>query len=137
MRDGDLLVVRLSDGEDLFETLKQALKAEGVHAGIVVAGVGMLKEPGIAFYKGGGEYEPVPIKEEVEICALAGNVAVAEGDIFLHLHVTLGTSSGAALGGHMTGGKVHMAAEIAVRILQKPMSRVLDEKIGLRTLRFE
>jgi len=137
MRDGDVLVVRLADGEDFFEGLKQALKAEGVHAGVVLGAVGMLKEPAIGFYRGGGKYETLPVKGEVEICALAGNVAVVEGDVFLHLHVTMGTSSGAALAGHMTGGRVHMTAEIAVHILHKPMTRVPDSKTGLKTLTFE
>jgi predicted DNA-binding protein with PD1-like motif len=137
MRDGDLVVVRLADGEDFFEGLKQALKAEGVHAGVILGAVGMLKEPVIGFYRGGGRYESLPIKGEVEICALAGNVAVVEGDIFLHLHVTMGTSTGQALAGHMMGGKVHMTSEIAVHILHKPMSRKPDDKTGLKTLRFE
>jgi len=137
MREGDFLVVRLSDGEDLLEVLKQALKDEGVEAGLVLGGVGMLKQPGIAFYKGGGEYDPIPLKDEVEICALNGNVAVADGDIFIHLHATLGTSSGAAFAGHMTGGKVHMTAEIALKVVHKRMIRVFDDRTGLRTLRFE
>ncbi|HVP58157.1 MAG TPA: DUF296 domain-containing protein [bacterium] len=137
MREGDFLMVRLSDGEDLLGALKQALKDEDVEAAIVLGGVGMLKQPGIAFYKGGGKYEPIPLKEEVEICALNGNVALADGEVFIHLHATLGTSSGPALAGHLTGGKVHMTAEIAFKVVHRPMVRVFDEKTGLKSLRFE
>ena len=137
IRDDDFLVVRFTDGEDLMGVLKQALKDERIEAGIVLGGVGMLKEPGIAFYKGAGQYEAIPLDEEVEICALNGNVAMADGEVFVHLHATLGTARGPALAGHMTGGKVHMTAEVAVRVIHKRMTRVLDTKTGLRTLRFE
>jgi predicted DNA-binding protein with PD1-like motif len=137
MREGDFLIVRLSDGEDMLEAVKQALKAEGAQAGIVLGGVGMLKQAGIAFYKGNGEYAPIPVPDEVELCALNGNVAISGDDIFIHAHATLGTSTGAALAGHMTGGKVHMTAEIALKIVHKRMIRVFDKSTGLRTLRFE
>lgn len=136
-RQGDLLLVRFSDGEDLLEGMKKALKEEGIDSGIVLGGVGMLKSPGLAFYKGGGRYDAIPLDEEVEICALNGNVARADGEIFVHLHATVGRSSGEAFAGHFTGGKVHMTAEVAVMVLHKKMTRVFDGKTGLRTLRFE
>jgi predicted DNA-binding protein with PD1-like motif len=136
IREGDIILVRFSDGEDLLEGLKQVLVAEGVHAGIVLGGVGMLSSPGIAFYKGGGKYDPIPLRDEVEICGLSGNIATVDGDIFIHVHATLGTSTGQAFAGHFTGGKVHMTAEVAVRVLRTKMIRELDSKLGLKTLRF-
>jgi predicted DNA-binding protein with PD1-like motif len=135
-REGDIILIRFSDGEPLLEGLKQVLVAEGVHSGIVLGGVGMLSSPGIAFYKGGGKYDPIPLRDEVEICALSGNIATVDGDVFIHVHATLGTSTGQAFAGHFTGGKVHMTAEVAVRVLRTKMIRELDSKLGLKTLRF-
>lgn len=136
-RDGDVLFMRFSDGDDLLGCMKQALASQGVRSGVVVCGVGMLKSPQLAFYTGKGVYQPIPMDEEVELAALNGNVATVDGEIFIHLHATVGRKSGEAMGGHFSGGKVHMTAEVAVRVLNKAMIRALDAKTGLRTLRFQ
>jgi predicted DNA-binding protein with PD1-like motif len=137
LKEGNVILLRFSDGEDLVECAKQALKKAGVTSGVVLGGVGMLSSPGLAFYKGSGVYEPIPVGGEVELVALNGNVAMLDGDIFLHLHATLAGADGRAVAGHFTGGKVHMTAEVAIMRLEKKMVRVLDEETGLKTLRFE
>jgi predicted DNA-binding protein with PD1-like motif len=97
----------------------------------------MLKSPQLTFYTGGGVYRPIALDEEVELTALNGNVATVDGEVFVHLHATVGKKNGEAMAGHFAGGKVHMTAEVAVRVLTRPMIRVLDERTGLKTLRFE
>jgi predicted DNA-binding protein with PD1-like motif len=135
-KEGVVLFMRFADGEDLLETMKLALGKHGIRSGVVLGGVGMLTSPGLSFYKGKGTYEAIPLDEEVELCALNGNVATVDGEIFVHLHATVGRSDGRAMAGHLSGGKVHMTAEVAVRALDKQMVRVLDAGTGLRTLRF-
>lgn len=136
-RDGDVLFMRFLNGDDLIEGMKQALKDQGVRSGVVLGGVGMLKSPQLAFYKGDGVYQPIPMDEDVELTALNGNVATIDGETFIHLHATVAGSSGEAMAGHFSGGKVHMTAEVAVRVLTKSMIRVLDARTGLKMLRFE
>lgn len=136
-RDGDVLFMRFLDGDDLLEGMKQALRAEGICSGVVLGGVGMLKNPQLSFYTGGGVYEPIPLEEEVELVALNGNVATLDGEVFVHLHATVGKRGGEAAAGHFSGGKVHMTAEVAVKALTKTMTRSLDTRTGLKTLRFE
>ena len=137
LRKADLLVLRFTDGEDLLEGMKKALKDEGIDSGVVLGGVGMLRNPQIAFYKGGGVYEPLPVEGEVELCALNGNIASVDGEPFIHVHATLGRADGSAVAGHFAGGKVHMTAEVAITAVGSKMTRVLDSKTGLKSLRFE
>jgi len=136
-RDGDVLFMRFLDGDDLLEGMKQALKDQGIRSGVVLGGVGMLKSPQLSFYKGSGVYEAIPLDEEVELTALNGNVATIDREIFVHLHATVGRRGGEAMAGHFSGGKVHMTAEIAVKALNKAMTRGFDNRTGLKTLRFE
>ena len=47
------------------------------------------------------DYERIPVKEQVEVLALMGDIAVdaASGDKKIHAHVVLGKRDGAACGG--------------------------------------
>lgn len=135
-REGDVVFVRFLDGEDLVEGIKQALKDHGVTSGVVLGGVGMLNRPGLVYYTGNGVYAPIALDQEVELTALNGNVATVDGEVFVHLHATVGKADGAAMAGHLSAATVHMTAEIAVMALEKTMIRVLDPKTGLKTLRF-
>jgi predicted DNA-binding protein with PD1-like motif len=137
LRKADLVILRFSDGEDLLDGIRKALKEEAINSGIVLGGVGMLKNPQLAFYKGGGVYEPIPLEEEVELCALNGNIAFVDGEPFVHAHATVGRAGGSAVAGHFMGGKVHLSAEIAITAFGSRMTRVLDAKTGLKPLRFE
>ncbi len=136
-RAENLLLIRLSDGEDLEGSLKQALKEEKIHSGVVIGGVGMVRDAALSFYVGKGEYETVPIQQPAELCALSGNVSTMGGELVLHLHATVAKQGGAAVAGHFSGGKVNMTAEIAIMVTPQNLTRESDPETGLRLLRFE
>jgi predicted DNA-binding protein with PD1-like motif len=54
-RKGDLLIVRFADGEDLVRDLEKLLKEEKIHSGLILGGLGMVKNAGLSFYVGRGE----------------------------------------------------------------------------------
>jgi predicted DNA-binding protein with PD1-like motif len=136
-RKGDLLVIRFSDGDDLLKELEAVLREEGISSGIVIGGVGMVKNAGLSFYRGRGQYETVPIDGEAELCSLNGNISTLDDQIVVHLHAVVGLKGGNALGGHVSSAKVNMTAEIAVLATQQKLKRVLDPETGLRKLFFE
>jgi predicted DNA-binding protein with PD1-like motif len=136
-RKGDVLFVRLSDGEDLEKSLKRALEEAGIHSGVVVGGVGMVRDAALSFYQGRGKYETVPVDSPAELCALSGNVSTMDGEIVAHLHAVVAKQGGAAIGGHFSRGTVNMTAEIAVMAIPQKLVRSLDQATGLRLLGFE
>jgi predicted DNA-binding protein with PD1-like motif len=136
-RKGDVLVVRFSDGEDLLKGLDAVLKEENISSGIVLGGVGMVKNAGLSFYRGRGEYETVPVNGEAELCSLNGNISTLDDEIVVHLHAVVGLKGGSALGGHLSSGSVNMTAEIAILATQQKLRRTLDPETGLRKLIFE
>ena len=135
-RKGDLLIMRFSDGEDLLAVMKQALLDENVKSGIVLGGVGMVRNAGLSFYKGRGEYETVPVATESELCSLNGNVSRFGDDIIIHLHAVIGRPGGDALAGHLSAATVNMTAEVAVLVSQVELVRKQDPETGLKTLGF-
>ena len=136
-RKGELLIVRFSDGDDLLKGLEKALTEEGITAGIIIGGVGMVKQAGLSFYKGRGQYDTIPLDEEAELCSLNGNVSTMDGQLVIHAHAVVGKLGGCAVAGHFSGAKVNMTAEIAVLATAQKMVRRVDPDTGLRLLYFE
>ena len=94
----------------------------------------MVKNAGLSFYAGRGEYETVPVNGEAELCSLNGNVSSYEGGLVIHIHAVVGTRGGAALAGHLSSAKVNMTAEVAVLAVPHKLVRKHDPATGLRTL---
>lgn len=136
-RKGDLLIIRFADDEDLVRDLEKVLKDEKIHSGIILGGLGMVKNAGLSFYVGRGEYETVPVNGEAELCSLSGNVSMYEDGLVIHMHAVVGTKGGAAMAGHLSSAKVNMTAEVAVLAVPQRLVRKLDAATGLRTLAFE
>jgi predicted DNA-binding protein with PD1-like motif len=133
-KQGDLLVMRFADGDDLLSGIETALKEEGIVSGIILGGVGMVKKAALSFYLGRGEYETVPVVDEAELCSLNGNVSTLDGDLVIHAHAVVGRKGGSALAGHVSSAQVHMTAEVAVLVAPQKLTRKLDSQTGLRTL---
>ena len=136
-RKESLLLLRLADGEELEESLKRALKEENIHSGVMIGGVGMVRDAALSFYKGKGQYETVPVDRPAELCSLSGNVSTMDGEIVTHLHATVGKQGGGAVAGHLSRGTVNMTAEIAILVTPQKLVRVSDPETGLRLLKFE
>jgi predicted DNA-binding protein with PD1-like motif len=136
-RRGNLLLVRLVHGDDLLKGLKSALKREGVTSGVLLGGVGMLAGAEIGYYAGDGRYEINKLDEEVELCAVNGNISTFDGEYVIHMHVTGGKQDGCAVAGHLLSATVHMTCEMAVMVAAVKMVRKLDEETKLKLLWFE
>lgn len=113
-------MVRLQDGE----RLPEALRGLGAF-GVVVCGVGMLRDVVLGFWDGKG-YREERIAEPVELLSLQGNIGEGPEGVVVHLHVVVGREGGEALGGHLLSATVHNTAELAVlglpgvRLLRRP-----------------
>lgn len=136
-RQGNLLVVRFSDGDDLISQATWLLEKQGIRSGIVLGGVGMLKPVTFGFYKGGGDYQRIEIERECELCALSGNIAVFGNDLMLHLHGVVGLEDGRAVAGHILGARVHLTCEVALLATEEVMMRKFDPQTGLKKLEFK
>jgi predicted DNA-binding protein with PD1-like motif len=133
-RKGGLLMVRLADGENLLSRLEDVLREEGITSGIIIGGVGMVKNAALSFYKGSGEYETFTLTGEAELCSISGNISTHDGELVIHAHVAVAKRGGEALGGHLSGADVHMTAEIAILEAEQKFTRKVDPQTGLKTL---
>ena len=58
------------------------------------------------------EYRPIPVKEQVEVLSMIGDVAQENGKPKVHVHVVVGRSDGTTRGGHLMEGRVRPTLEV-------------------------
>ncbi len=78
------------------------------------------------------EYERIPVREQVEVLSLVGNIALGpEGSPALHAHVVIGRRDGTALGGHLLEAHVRPTLEVVLTEEPEHLQRVVDPETGL------
>ncbi len=122
-------VRRLQRGDDLKESILRIAEEENIRSGVVLCGVGCLKEA--RFRKAGAKSE-FRNAGHYEIVALQGTIA----DGHVHIHISLADESCAAIGGHLLSGCiVDTTCELVLGILEEyEMHREFDENTGFDEL---
>src|SRR5919106_3276218 len=77
------------------------------------------------------DYERIPVKEQVEVLALVGDIALQDGKPKLHAHVVLGRRDGSACGGHLLAARVRPTLEVIVTESPVHLRRVYDPATGV------
>ena len=135
-QDGNTILLKLSDGEDLVPSIEAAARKHNVDSGAVLWGIGMIQDFEIGFFGPNG-YQKSAFRERHELLALHGSIAM-RGDPKLHLHVAAGRPDHAVIGGHLFRAKTAVVNEIHIaRFDAITLNRRLNEKTGLRELIFE
>jgi len=135
-RDGNTILAKLSDGEDLVPSLEAAATEHRVVSGSVLWGIGMVRDFEIGFFGPKG-YEKDVFRDRHELIALHGSIAM-RADPKLHLHIAVGRPDHTVLGGHLFRARAAVVNEIQLaRFEMITMNRVLNETTGLRELVLE
>lgn len=126
---GPLLPLRLPAGVDLRAALDAALRAQGLAAAFVLAGIGSLS---LTRLRLAGAAEPCTLEGDVELLSLSGSLS-PDGS---HLHASVADAAGRVLGGHVAPGcRVRTTAEILLAPLPDwRFARVPDAATGYAEL---
>jgi hypothetical protein len=134
VNDGDLKtwVVILDKGEETSATLLDFARREGIGAAQVTA-IGAFSEAVLGYFDWSSkEYRRIPVKEQVEVLSLIGDIALdPSGKPSLHLHATLGRADGGVVGGHLLEGRVRPTLEIVVNEPPAHLRKKKDPETGL------
>lgn len=134
--EGPNVLVKLSDGEDLFPSLEEAARRHRIDSGSVLWGIGMVQDFEIGFFTK-ERYVRRAFEDRHELIALHGSVAM-RGDPRLHLHVAAGGLDHSVLGGHLFRARACVVNEILLtRFDRIRLSRELNAATGLRELVLE
>jgi len=137
VRDGSRWVIRLDDGQDLFEALSEFAVREQVRAGTVVFGIGMLRRATFGYWDG-KQYQPHELTVPHEVVALHGTIARQDGAPSLHLHGAVAGPDHRIVGGHLLRATVGMLQEVLVETFPgRTFGRPMVESYGLKMLDLE
>ncbi len=110
--EGNVVMVKLSDGEDVLASLEQVCRRHKVESGAVHWGIGMLRDFEIGFFAPGG-YEKKTFPERHELVAFHGSIAMGSDPMF-HIHVAVAGRDHGVIGGHLFHGKACVVNEICL-----------------------
>jgi uncharacterized protein len=77
------------------------------------------------------QYEKIPVREQVEVLSLIGDVALEDGKPKVHAHTVLGRRDGTAHGGHLLEAHVRLTLEVMLTESPVGLRRVFDPDVGL------
>ncbi len=129
----NLIIAKLDDGENLFESLKEIIEKHGIRSGLVLSGIGMLRNFVLGYYDG-SEYHKKEFKDPCELLSLQGSMTT-EGEIVIHLHTSLADESRNVMGGHLFEAEVCSLNELVIQKLDDTvLSRKSNPVTGLKEL---
>jgi len=119
-KEGNFIVFRFEDGKDVIESLKRVAKEHQVQSGVILSGIGMLRDFEISFYsREKVNYVTHKFNEPVELLSFSGNISIRNSENFFHLHVALAREDDSAIGGHLKKATVHNTLEGVVMKLSE------------------
>jgi predicted DNA-binding protein with PD1-like motif len=77
------------------------------------------------------DYERIPLREQVEVLSLVGDVAIERGSPKVHAHIVVGRRDGTAHGGHLLEGHVRPTLEVVLHESPEHLRRMVDPDTGL------
>ena len=107
-------VVRLQDGEDLVDALRQL----GSDSALILSGIGMVRDVELGYWNG-SEYEIHAYPDPAELLSLQGNLATDDaGQRIAHVHLALSRQDGSVRGGHLVAATAHNTLEMGLLPLE-------------------
>lgn len=80
-------------------------------------------------------YQKIPVREQVEVLSLIGDVALKDDKPQVHAHVVVGRSDGSTRGGHLMEAHVRPTLEVILTESPAHLRKQTDEESGLALIR--
>lgn len=130
-RFGSRIFARLDKGEEVVQTLKELCEKESITLGRV-SGIGAVNFVDLGFFETEGKnYFTKEFTGDYEVTSLTGNISTMDGEIYLHLHITIGDKEYRAWGGHLNKAIVSATLEVIIDTADGTVDRAFSEEIGL------
>ena len=129
--------VILATGDEVMSSLKDFATREKITAAQISA-IGALSDVTLAYFDWDRKaYQKIPVREQVEVASLLGDIAEANGKPALHLHIVIGKRDGMAMAGHLNEAHVRPTLEAIVTESPTHLRKRHDPESGLALIRID
>lgn len=129
------VIVRIDKGEELVESLKTLCKTLDIELGSI-QGIGATDKVTIGLMNTKTQkYQSKEFTGDHEIAPLIGNITRINGEVYLHLHVTICNVEHKAMGGHLTSAIISATFEGVIDIIDGQVNREYNNEVGLNLLK--
>jgi predicted DNA-binding protein with PD1-like motif len=130
------VVICIDKGEEIIDQLKTICKKLDIKLGSIT-GIGATDKIVISLLNTKTKkYQSKEFIGDHEIASLVGNITMMNGEVYLHLHVTICNVEHKALGGHLTSAVISATFEGVIDIIDGQMNRDYNDDVGLNLLKF-
>lgn len=128
--------VILETGEEVMASLTSFAESERLNAAQFSA-IGAFSDAVLGYFEWEKrDYKRIPVRDQVEVASLNGDVAIApDGARALHMHTVLGQRDGRALAGHLLQAHVRPTLEVVLTELPAHLCKRHDPESGLALIR--
>jgi len=135
-RCGNDYIIRVDKDEEIVSVIKDFCNKNKIKLGFIT-GIGAVNHAKIGLFETSTKkYHSTELKGDYEITSLTGNISTMNGEIYLHIHISLGDSSYNVRGGHLNFAKVSATAELYIHKIKGKVEREFSDKIGLNLYKF-
>ena len=128
------VIIRIDKGEELVDCLKTLCKTLDIKVGTII-GIGATDKVTIGLMNTKTKkYQTKEFTGDHEIAPLVGNITRMNGEVYLHLHVTICNVEHKALGGHLSSAVISATFEGVIEIIEGVVNREHDAESGLNLL---
>jgi uncharacterized protein len=124
-------VLVFDTGDEVVAGLLGFARHQGLSASHFTA-IGALSEVTLGYYEWERkDYRRIPLREQVEVLSLAGDIALDGDEPQIHAHVVVGKADGSAHGGHLFEARVRPTLELVLVESPRYLRRRKDARTGL------
>src|SRR5947208_1396142 len=131
------LAVIFDAGDEVTQGLLAFAKEQNLKASQFTA-IGAFNDVVVGYFDWATKkYNPISIREQVEVLMLAGDVSLKDSEPQVHAHVVVGKADGTAHGGHLIEAHVRPTLEVVLTEAPAHLQRDKDERSGLALIRID
>jgi predicted DNA-binding protein with PD1-like motif len=128
---GKTYAVIFYKGDEAFSGLSDFARQYNVPAAHFTA-IGALNGATVAWFDPSRKmYKAIPIRGQVEVLSMIGDIALYKGKPVVHTHMVVGYPDGSTRGGHILEAHVSPTLEVMVTVANTPMHKRFDPETDL------
>ena len=123
--------LQLNKGDEVMSSLAEFAKEQGITSGFF-SGIGAFRDLTVAYRDTATHtYPSQEFLGTYEVLSCKGNIALQDGEPFVHCHIVFADTNFRAHGGHLVQATVAVIGEFHVSESETEIHRTLDEETGL------